>query len=131
MILQTVEYALRAIVTIPQREGAPCTSREITQVPAPYLSKMMQGMVRANLVTSKRGLHIKGLDQYQAMGLMLPANNITILYSLPGFHAGLLPLFLRTLYPRTLYPRTPSPCAAVCSGHLQSLSARSTETKAF
>lgn len=60
MISQTVEYALRAIVTIAQHDGAPCTSQkisEITQVPAPYLSKMMQGLVRANLVTSKRGLH--------------------------------------------------------------------------
>ncbi len=60
MISQTVEYALRAIVTIAQHEGAPCTAQKIsaiTQVPAPYLSKMMQGLVRSNLVTSKRGLH--------------------------------------------------------------------------
>lgn len=60
MISQTVEYALRAIVTIAQHEGTPCTSQkisELTQVPGPYLSKMMQGLVRANLVTSKRGLH--------------------------------------------------------------------------
>ena len=60
MISQTVEYALRAIVTLAQHEGAACTSRqisEITQVPAPFLSKLMQGLVRANLVTSKRGLH--------------------------------------------------------------------------
>ena len=60
MISQTVEYALRAIVTIAQHEGAPCTAQKIsaiTHVPAPYLSKLMQGLVRANLVTSKRGLH--------------------------------------------------------------------------
>ncbi|MCP4190035.1 MAG: Rrf2 family transcriptional regulator [Planctomycetaceae bacterium] len=60
MISQTVEYALRAIVTIAQHEGVPCTAQKIsaiTQVPAPYLSKMMQGLVRASLVTSKRGLH--------------------------------------------------------------------------
>ena len=60
MISQTVEYALRAIVTIAQHNGTPCTAQkisEITHVPAPYLSKMMQGLVRANLVTSKRGLH--------------------------------------------------------------------------
>ena len=60
MISQTVEYALRSIVTIAQHDGTPCTAQriaEITQVPAPYLSKMMQGLVRANLVTSKRGLH--------------------------------------------------------------------------
>ena len=60
MISQTVEYALRAIVTIAQHGGVPCTAQqiaEITQVPAPYLSKMMQGMARAGLVVSKRGLH--------------------------------------------------------------------------
>ena len=60
MISQTVEYALRAIVTIAQADGAPCTSQVIatkTQVPAPYLSKLMQRLVRSNLVQSKRGLH--------------------------------------------------------------------------
>ncbi len=60
MISQTVEYALRAIVTIAQQDGESVTSQKIskiTQVPAPYLSKLMQGLVRAKLVTSKRGLH--------------------------------------------------------------------------
>ena len=60
MISQTVEYALRAIFTIAQHEGQPCTSRqisEITQVPAPYLSKLMQGLVRAGIASSRRGLH--------------------------------------------------------------------------
>jgi Rrf2 family protein len=60
MISQTVEYSLRAIVTIAQHGGAPCTAAQIsaiTQVPGPFLSKMMQTLVRAELVTSKRGLH--------------------------------------------------------------------------
>ena len=60
MISQTVEYALRAIVTIAQHDGQPCTAQQlsvITQVPAPYLSKLMQGLVRAGLVSSRRGLH--------------------------------------------------------------------------
>ena len=60
MISQTVEYALRAIVTIAQFEGQPCTARkisEITQVPSAYLSKLMQGLVRGGLVNSQRGLH--------------------------------------------------------------------------
>ena len=60
MISQTVEYALRAIVTIAQHEGRACTAKklaEITQVPLPYLSKLMQGLVRGGLVTSQRGLH--------------------------------------------------------------------------
>ena len=60
MISQTVEYALRAVVTLAQQGPNPCTAQQIsatTQVPSAYLSKMMQGMVRANIVTSKRGLH--------------------------------------------------------------------------
>jgi len=60
MISQTVEYALRAIVTIAQHGGQPCTARkisEITQVPSAYLSKLMQGLVRGGLVNSQRGLH--------------------------------------------------------------------------
>ena len=60
MISQTVEYALRAIVTIAQHEGQPCTAKklaEITQVPLLYLSKLIQGLVRGSLVTSQRGLH--------------------------------------------------------------------------
>ncbi len=60
MISQTVEYALRAIVTIAQHNGQPCTAQHIsklTRVPAPYLSKLMQGLVRAGLINSQRGLH--------------------------------------------------------------------------
>ncbi len=60
MISQALEYTLRAVVTIAQHEGHPCTTKQIstlTQVPAPYLSKLMQGLVRAGLVTSQRGLH--------------------------------------------------------------------------
>lgn len=60
MISQTVEYALRAIVTIAQHDGQPCTAQQIskiTQVPAPYLSKLMQVLVRAGLTSSQRGLH--------------------------------------------------------------------------
>lgn len=60
MFSQTVEYALRAIVTIAQQDGQPCTARkiaEITQVPSAYLSKLMQGLVRGGVVSSQRGLH--------------------------------------------------------------------------
>lgn len=60
MISQTVEYALRAVVTLAQHDGQPCTAKtlaEITQVPLPYLSKLMQGLVRGGLVRSQRGLH--------------------------------------------------------------------------
>ncbi len=60
MISQTVEYALRAVVTIAQHDGRPCTAQQlsvITHVPAPYLSKLLQGLVRAGLISSRRGLH--------------------------------------------------------------------------
>lgn len=60
MISQTVEYALRAIVTLAQQQDQPSTVQqisELTQVPAPYLSKVLQGLVRAGLVRSQRGLH--------------------------------------------------------------------------
>ena len=60
MISQTVEYALRAVVTIAQQDGVPCTARrisELTQVPLAYLSKLMQGLVRGGIVDSQRGLH--------------------------------------------------------------------------
>ncbi len=60
VISQTVEYALRAVITVAQQGGKPCTAREIsaiTQVPGPYLSKLMQGLVCAGLASSQRGLH--------------------------------------------------------------------------
>lgn len=60
MISQTVEYALRAAVTIAQHEGRPCTAQQISQlaqIPAPYLSKIMQRLVRGKVVNSQRGLH--------------------------------------------------------------------------
>jgi Rrf2 family transcriptional regulator, nitric oxide-sensitive transcriptional repressor len=60
VISQTVEYALRAVVTVAQYGGDPCTAQKIaaiSQVPAPYLSKLMQGLVRAGLLRSQRGLH--------------------------------------------------------------------------
>ncbi len=58
MISQTVEYALRAIVTIAQKSGRSVTAKEVaatTKVPGPYLSKLMQSLVRGGLVTAQRG----------------------------------------------------------------------------
>ncbi|GAB4149753.1 MAG: Rrf2 family transcriptional regulator [Planctomycetaceae bacterium] len=59
MISQTVEYALRATVALAFHHDEPRTVQSIadfTRVPAPYLSKLMQGLVRAGVVQSKRGL---------------------------------------------------------------------------
>jgi Rrf2 family protein len=60
MISQTAEYALRAIVYLASREGAPQTTlqiAEVTRVPAGYLAKVMQALSRAELVHAQRGLH--------------------------------------------------------------------------
>ncbi len=59
MISQTTEYALRAVVYLADQEE-PRTTAEIavaTQVPAGYLSKVMQGLSKAGIVHSQRGLH--------------------------------------------------------------------------
>lgn len=60
MFSQTVEYSLRAVATLAQNKGQACTAQqisELTQVPGPYLSKVMQVLVRSGLVHSQRGLH--------------------------------------------------------------------------
>lgn len=60
MISLTLEYALRAVVAIAQSGEAPCTAKRIsetTEIPLPYLSKLMQGLVRAGIVSSQRGIH--------------------------------------------------------------------------
>lgn len=59
MFSQAVEYSLRAMVLLSQRAGEPLTVQAIAQrgqIPAPYLSKLLQGLVRANLVQSQRGV---------------------------------------------------------------------------
>ncbi len=59
MISQTAEYALRAIVYLAMNSGVAFTTQQIsltTKVPAAYLSKVLQSLVRAHLVQSQRGL---------------------------------------------------------------------------
>ena len=59
MISKTAEYALRAIVTVAQHQDKSCSAQKIssvTQIPSPYLSKLMQVLVRAGLVRSQRGV---------------------------------------------------------------------------
>lgn len=58
MISQSVEYALRAVLIVASRGGQACPSREIaevTRVPGPYLSKLMQSLVKSGLLTAQRG----------------------------------------------------------------------------
>lgn len=60
MFSKTVEYALRAVVWLAaSSDGEPLGVKQIaegTQVPPSYLSKVLQGLARAGLVTSRRGV---------------------------------------------------------------------------
>lgn len=59
MISQTVEYALRAMVYLADQSPEPRTTDQIaaaTKVPKAYLSKVIQGLAKAGLVKSQRGL---------------------------------------------------------------------------
>jgi Rrf2 family nitric oxide-sensitive transcriptional repressor len=59
MISQTTEYALRAVVWLAANPEKPLTAQQIadaTRVPAGYLAKVLQGLSRAGLLHSQRGL---------------------------------------------------------------------------
>ncbi len=59
MISQTAEYALRAVVWLAANPEKPLTAQQIaeaTRVPAGYLAKVLQGLSRAGLLHSQRGL---------------------------------------------------------------------------
>ncbi len=59
MISQTTEYALRAVVWLAANPEKPLTAHQIagvTRVPAGYLAKVLQGLSRAGLLHSQRGL---------------------------------------------------------------------------
>ena len=58
MISHTAEYALRAVVALAAGDGAPQTTHRIaatTKVPPDYLSKVLQSLGRAGIITSQRG----------------------------------------------------------------------------
>ncbi len=58
MISQTVEYSLRAMVALAYRHRRAVTVQEIARLsraPAPFLSKLMQLLAKAQLVQSRRG----------------------------------------------------------------------------
>ncbi|MEP0846344.1 MAG: Rrf2 family transcriptional regulator [Phycisphaerae bacterium] len=59
MISRTVEYALRAMVWLASSPDRAQTTRAVaqaTQIPASYLSKVLQTLVDAELLSSQRGL---------------------------------------------------------------------------
>lgn len=58
MLSQTVEYALRAatyLATAENNAGTVDAIAEVTHVPAAYLSKVLQQLVRGSIVESRRG----------------------------------------------------------------------------
>ena len=60
MISQTAEYALRAVLALAQRPEKPLTTGEIahaTKVPEFYLSKVLHGLAKGEIVSSKRGVN--------------------------------------------------------------------------
>jgi Rrf2 family protein len=58
MLSQTVEYSLRAVVFLADKSEPQKTGQiaEATKVPPAYLSKVLQGLSRANIVRSQRGI---------------------------------------------------------------------------
>ncbi len=74
MISQTVEYSLRAVLALAHRGDDPCTVPQLaalTEVPAPYLAKLMQRLVRCKIVRSRRGRH-------GGFSIARPAKDLTI-----------------------------------------------------
>ncbi len=75
MFSQTVEYALRAIVFLADKSPEACTTEQIaekTQVPKPYLSKVLQNLSRCEIVRTQRGIG-------GGVTLLRPAAELTIL----------------------------------------------------
>ncbi len=59
MISQTAEYALRAVLYLADQGQARTTQEiaEVTRVPVGYLAKVLQGLAKAEIVRSQRGMH--------------------------------------------------------------------------
>ena len=75
MFSQTVEYALRAVVYLADDITTPRSTDQVaaaTDVPRAYLSKVLQGLVRSNIVRSQRGVG-------GGMVLAKPPEELTIL----------------------------------------------------
>src|SRR5215470_15737599 len=56
---QTAEYALRAIVWLAEHPGDPQTTQQIAagcRMPASYLSKVLQPLAKAGMISAQRGL---------------------------------------------------------------------------
>lgn len=59
MLTQTVEYALRAVTALAGCAGESATTEGVaakTKVPVAYLAKILQGLAKAGLVRTQRGI---------------------------------------------------------------------------
>jgi len=75
MFSQTVEYALRAVVHLANEDPQVQTTEQIaraTQVPAAYLSKILQALRRGDVVHAQRGIG-------GGTRLAIPPDELTIL----------------------------------------------------
>lgn len=75
MISQTAQYALRAVVCLAHTSQNSLTTEqlaEMTKVPLMYLAKVMQALVRADIVTSKPG-------KTGGFSLKIPSNELSLL----------------------------------------------------
>lgn len=76
MLTQTAEYALRAVTVLASLDdGATTTTEglaERTQVPLAYLAKILQGLAKAGLIRTQRGVG-------GGVGLSRPAAEVVIL----------------------------------------------------
>ena len=107
MISRTAEYALRAVVYLGNQHGVPRTTAQISQsidAPSGYLAKVLQGLSRAQIVHSQRGLHggftlardsneLTILDVIQAVDSLRPYSNCPL--GKPAHASGLCPLHQR------------------------------------
>ncbi|MCA9482249.1 MAG: Rrf2 family transcriptional regulator [Nitrospina sp.] len=91
MISQTAEYALRAVVALAQHPDNPLTTAEIaqaTKVPEFYLSKVLHGLAKGEIVVSKRGVNggyslSRPGDQIKLLDIINAVDPIKLIKSCP------------------------------------------------
>ena len=60
MISRSAEYSLRAVVCLAANGNTPLTTQQIaaaTRIPAGYLAKLLQALVKAGMILSQRGIN--------------------------------------------------------------------------
>src|SRR5689334_4637028 len=60
MISRSAEYSLRAVVCLAANGKTPLTTQQIaaaTHIPAGYLAKLLQALVKAGMIASQRGVN--------------------------------------------------------------------------